>query len=178
MAKNEMNHARQVYKDAARLMPSLWDPYFKIGSTWNVQGRLDEANRFYAKGLELNPVHPVVLTNFGSNLVFMGKFEEAEIKLRAAIRAWPSNKNAYDVLAQALIRTNRPEEAVTQLKQALAIDPNYGPGHANLAVVYTMLKRHEPARIHLNRAVRLGVQGRGMDQLIEYYEKNPAGSTP
>jgi Tfp pilus assembly protein PilF len=178
MAKNEMNHARKLYKDAARSLPFLWNPYFKIGSTWNVQGRLDEANRFYAKGLELNPAHPVVLTNFGSNLNFMGKFEEAEIKLRAAIRSWPSNKNAYDVLAQTLIRTNRPEEAVTQLKQALAIDPNYGPGHANLAVVYTMLKRHEPAKVHLKRAVQLGVQGRGMDQLIEFYEKNPSGSTP
>ena len=37
------------------------------------QGRLDEANRFYARGLELNPAHPVALTNLGSNLVFMGK---------------------------------------------------------------------------------------------------------
>ncbi len=178
MAKNEMNHARELYKDAARLQPFLWNPYFKIGSTWNVQGRLDEANRFYAKGLELNPEHPVVLTNFGSNLNFMGNFKEAEIKLRAAIRSWPSNKNAYDALAQSLIRMNQPEEAVTLLKQALAIDPNYGPGHANLAVVYTMLKNHEPGRAHLNRAVELGVQSRGMDQLVEFYAKNPPGAKP
>jgi tetratricopeptide (TPR) repeat protein len=178
MAKKEMSHAREMYKDAARLLPSLWNPYFKIGSTWNAQGRLDEANRFYTRGLEFNPVHPVVLTNFGSNLVFMGKFDEAKSMLRAAIRAWPSNKNAYDVLAQALIRTNHPEEAVTQLKQALAIDSNYGPGHANLAVVYTMLKKHEPAKIHLSRAIALGVQGRGMDQLIEFYEKDLPGTKP
>lgn len=178
MAKNDMSHARKAYKDAVRLMPSLSNPYFKVGSTWNIQGRLDEANRFYVKGLELNPGHPVALTNFGSNLVFMGKYEEAEIKLRTAIRAWPSNKNAYDVLAQALVRMNKPEQAVTLLKQALAIDPNYGPGHANLAVVYTMLKRHKLGRDHLNRAVALGVKGQGMDQLIELYEKNPPASEP
>ena len=178
LAKNDMNHARKLYKDAARLMPSLPSPYFKIGSTWNIQGRLDEANRFYARGLELNPAHPVALTNYGSNLVFMGKFAEAEIKLRAAIRAWPSNKNAYDILAQAFVRTNQPEQAVALLKQALAIDPNYGPGHANLAVVYTMLNQRGPARIHLDRAVALGVEGRGMDQLIELYEKDPPASEP
>ncbi len=178
MAKNDMNNARKMYQGAARLMPSLWNPYFKIGSTWNIQGRLDEANRFYAKGLELNPAHPVALTNFGSNLVFMGKYEEAESKLRAAIRAWPSNKNAYDILAQAMVRTNQPEQAVALLKQALAIDPNYGPGHVNLAVVYTILKKHEPARIHLNRAVALGVQGKGVDQLLEFYENNPPGQEP
>jgi len=178
MAKQAMNHARKIYKDAARLMPSLWNPYFKIGATWNVQGRLDEANRFYARGLELNPAHPVALTNLGSNLVFMGKFEDAAGKLEAAIRAWPSNKNAYDALAQALVRMNKPEQAVAMLKQALAIDPNYGPGHANLAVVYTMLNKHEPARIHLNQAAALGVQGQVMDQLIEFYEKNPPRSEP
>jgi len=44
--------------------------------------------------------------------------------------------------------------------------------------VYTMLNRHEPAKVHLNRAIQLGVQGRGMDQLIEFYEKNPVGSIP
>jgi len=178
MAKNDMSHARKAYKDAARLQPSLWNPYFKIGATWNVQGRLDEANRFYAKGLKLNPRHPVALTNFGSNLVFMGKFQEAESKLKAAIRSWPSNKNAYDVLAQALVKANKPEQAVAMLKQALAIDPNYGPGHANLAVVYTMLKKHKPAQVHLNRAIQLGVQSRGMDQLIEYYKKNQPGAKP
>ncbi len=178
MAKQDMNHARKVYKDAVRLMPSLWNPYFKIGATWNVQGRLDEANRFYAKGLEMNPAHPVALTNYGSNLVFMGKFEEAIIKLRAAIRAWPSNKSAYDVLAQALVRTGKLEPAVSMLQQALAIDPNYGSGHANLAVVYTMLKRPELARAHLNRAVALGAAGKSIDQLLEIYEKDSPASKP
>jgi len=168
-------HARAAYEESAQLIPGLWNPYFKIGATWNIQGNLERANSFYAKGLALNPMHTVALTNYGSNLNFLGQFEEAENKLKAAIRSWPFNKNAYDALAQVYVRINKPEQARDQLLMALVIDPNYGPGHANLAVVYTILKQGTSAVAHLNQAVALGIKGPAIDQLLDIYQKEKPG---
>ena len=51
----------------------------------------------------------------------------------------------------------------------MAIDPNYGTGHANLALVYTMMKDRDRAVNHLIRAINLGVKGPVMDNLVVLY---------
>ena len=85
--------------------------------------------------------------------------------LRAAIRSWPMNKYAYDSLAQVLTTLDRRPEAVDMLKHSINIDPNYGVGHANLAMIYSSLNNNEKGRAHLNRAIQLGVQGPVIDRI-------------
>ena len=74
-----------------------------LGQTWQAQGRIDEANRFYRKVLVYNPDDSPTLVLLGNNLRRQGKVEEAEKTLRSAIRAWPSNVKAYESLAQLLV---------------------------------------------------------------------------
>lgn len=178
LAGRKLEPARLAYKEAAALLPSHWNPYFKLGASWNMVGNLDKANALYAKGLQMNPTHTVALTNYGNNLNFLGKLEDAESKLKAAIRAWPFNKIAYDALAQVYIKMQKSDQAVAQLRRALDIDPNYGAGHANLAVAYTILNQREMAVAHLNRAVTLGVKGSVINQLVNLYNKKPSGAKP
>jgi Flp pilus assembly protein TadD len=178
LAKRNLKHARLVYQEAAELLPSHWNPYFKLGASWNFQGNLDQANAFYSKGLQLNPSHTVALTNYGSNLNLMGKLDEAENKLKDAIRAWPFNKIAHDALAQVYIKMKNPDRAVTQLKWALEIDPNYGAGHANLAVAYTITNQREQAMTHLSRAMALGVKGPVIDQLLDLHKRETSTAKP
>ena len=51
------------------------------------------------------------------------------------------------------------------LKHAISIDPNYGVGHANLAMIYSSLKENQKSQEHLNRAIQLGVQGPVIDRI-------------
>ncbi len=178
LAGRKLEPARLAYQQAAELLPSHWNAYFRLGATWNMVGNLDTANAFYVKGLKLNPAHTLALTRYGGNLNFQGKFEQAESKLKASIRAWPFNKIAYDALAQVYIKMQKPEQAVAQLKRALDIDPNYGAGHANLAVAYTIINQREMAVMHLNRAVALGIKGPVIDQLVNLYNKKSSGVKP
>ncbi|MFQ5450707.1 MAG: tetratricopeptide repeat protein [Nitrospinaceae bacterium] len=177
LGKGDAVQARAAYTEASALMPRLWNPYFKIGVTWNMRGNLTRANEYYAKGLERNPKHSVALTNFGSNLNILGKYTEAESALKAAIRAWPFNKNACDALAQVYVNQRKLHLARGMLETAVTIDPNYGPGHANLAVVYTMMNQPGPARMHLNRALRLGVRGPEVDKLVKLYRPDSTAET-
>ncbi|MBT3922424.1 MAG: tetratricopeptide repeat protein, partial [Nitrospina sp.] len=132
---------------------------------WQAQGRIDEANRFFRKALDYNPGHSPTLTLLGNNLRRLNKTEEAEEMLRSAIRAWPLNLQAYDSLGQVLAMQDKREEAVQWLNYAVQINPNYGPGHINLAMTYHSLNRSEKSRYHLDRALALGMQGPGVDQI-------------
>ena len=161
--------ARDSFLKASELMPGLWNPWFKIGLTWNIQGDLSQANAYYEKGLKRHPTNSQVLTSVGDNLRRFGKLPEAEAKLKQAIRAWPKNKRAYDVLAQLYLGLNRAQEAELMLLTSVSIDPNYGVGHANLAVLYTVLKQPEKAVAHLNLAIQLGIRGPVIDKLSQQY---------
>ena len=85
--------------------------------------------------------------------------------LRSAIRAWPLNLQAYDSLGQVLAMQDKREEAIQWLNYAVQINPNYGQGHINLAMTYHSLHRSEKSRYHLDRALALGMQGPGVEQI-------------
>ncbi|MBT5633624.1 MAG: tetratricopeptide repeat protein [Nitrospina sp.] len=161
----KIGEAQADYILASEMEPQAWKPYLMIGQTWQAQGRIDEANRFFRKALDYNPGHSPTLTLLGNNLRRLNKTEEAEEMLRSAIRAWPLNLQAYDSLGQVLAMQDKREEAVQWLNYAVQINPNYGPGHINLAMTYHSLNRSEKSRYHLDRALALGMQGPGVDQI-------------
>ena len=85
--------------------------------------------------------------------------------LRSAIRAWPLNIQAYDSLGQVLAILDKREEAVEMLNHAVQINPSYGPGHTNLAMMYHSLNQDQKSQYHLSRALALGMQGPGVDRI-------------
>jgi Flp pilus assembly protein TadD len=40
---------------------------------------------------------------------------------------------------------------------AVAVNPNFGTGHANLAMLYAMMNQREKAKAYLEKALELGV---------------------
>jgi len=174
LRSREIDEARVEYTLAAELMPQSWKSYFMLGQIWQAQGRIDEANRFYRKVLVYNPDDSSTLVLLGNNLRRQGKVEEAEKTLRSAIRAWPSNVTAYESLAQLLVFRGKREEGIHFFKYALQVNPNYGPGHINLAMTYHSLSQKEKSRFHLNQALALGMKGPAVDQIKSIILKTPS----
>jgi tetratricopeptide (TPR) repeat protein len=165
--------AQAHYIQASEVAPQAWKPYLMIGQTWQAQGNVEEANRFYRRALVYNPDHSPTLALLGNNYKRLGKTEDAEKMLRSAIRAWPLNVQAYDSLAQVLATQGKREEAIQLLTNAVQINPNYGPGHINLAMTYHWLNQHQKSQYHLDRAIALGMQGPVVDQIKSMIFKKP-----
>lgn len=161
----KIKEAQADYMEASKLVPQAWKPHLMIGQTWQAQGKLEEANRSFRKVLVYNSNHSPTMTLLGNNFRRLGENGKAEEMLRSAIRAWPLNIQAYDSLAQVLAMRDKREEAVQMLNYAVQINPNYGPGHINLAMTYHSLNQAQKSRYHLNRALALGMQGPGVDQI-------------
>ena len=173
LRNGKIEEAKADYIQAAEMAPKAWKPYFMIGQTWQAQGRIDEANRYFRKVLLYNPVDSPTLTLLGNNLKRLGKTKDAEKMLRSAIRAWPLNFQAYDFLAQVQATQGKREEAIQLLNYAVQINPNYGPGHLNLAMTYHSLNREQKSRYHFNRALALGLTGPVVEQIKSMLFKTP-----
>jgi len=173
LRNGKIEEAKADYIQAAEMAPKAWKPYFMIGQTWQAQGRIDEANRYFRKVLLYNPVDSPTLTLLGNNLKRLGKTKDAEKMLRSAIRAWPLNFQAYDSLAQVQATQGKREEAIQLLNYAVQINPNYGPGHLNLAMTYHSLNREQKSRYHFNRALALGLTGPVVEQIKSMLFKTP-----
>ena len=173
LRSREIEEVKADYIQASELVPQAWKPYFMIGQTWQFQGKIDEANRYFRKVLVYNPDHSPTLTLLGNNLKRLGKTKDAEKILRSAIRAWPLNFQAYDSLAQVQATQGKHEEAIQLFNHAVQINPDYGPGHLNLAMAYHSLNQEQKSRYHLNRALALGLQGPVVEQIKSMIIKTP-----
>jgi Flp pilus assembly protein TadD len=156
--KGNFKSAQISFDQASNLMPSLWMPYFKKGIVFGSQNKFKQAEQEYKKGLEVYPDHPSLLANYGATLAALGEMNKAEPLLRAAIRQLPNNSSAYNSLAQVYLRQKKLGKARDMLLLAVTVNPNFGVGHANLAMLYAMMNQRDMAKVHLSKALELGLR--------------------
>jgi DNA-binding SARP family transcriptional activator/TolB-like protein len=73
-----------------------------------------------------------------------------------AVKAVPDDEMARCFLAFALSTAGRIEEAIAELRHAIALNPNYANAHGDLAVLYALKGQTEQALHEASEALRLG----------------------
>jgi adenylate cyclase len=94
-----------------------------------------------------------------ASLIFAGRPAEAIDELEKAIRLNPSNPlylaSYLTGLGVAYSMTGRVEEAITALKRAVSLVPNFSLPHESLASIYSALGREEEAQAEAAEVMRL-----------------------
>jgi tetratricopeptide (TPR) repeat protein len=83
-----------------------------------VTGELENANQSYLAWLKDYPHDYAPHGNLGANYVILGKYQDAIVELRAALRIKPNNASAYANLIGCYLALDRPEEAKAAVKEA------------------------------------------------------------
>lgn len=98
------------------------------------RGRLAEADSQCVAILAVRPNHADALEVRGLIAAQTGEFESAAGYFRAALQlAGRRSPATYSNLAEALLRLGRPQEAITVLREAIAVDPKYPIAAGKLA---------------------------------------------
>lgn len=98
------------------------------------RGRLAEADAQCAAILAARPNHSGALEVRGLVAAQTGEFESAARCFRAALQlAGRRSPATCSNLAEALLRLGRPQEAITVLREAIAVDPKYPIAACKLA---------------------------------------------
>jgi len=74
---------------------------------------------------------------------------------QSVVDAAPGNARGHMNLGLALSELGRNEDALTPLRNAIALDPDHGAAHNHLAVALYRLDRNEEALFHFRRALEI-----------------------
>ena len=94
----------------------------------------------------------IAFRNLAKVLHWAGKFQEAEPRARDALRLLPTDAESRFLLADCLVQTGRPDEAIEQYRQLLAVT-DYSRAHLPFGELLAETGDYRGAKSYLLRAV-------------------------
>lgn len=119
--QGRLQDARGVLIRLTRTAPDFADAWNALGVTLSREGKRKDASIAFKKSLVLNPKNGYTLRNLGA-LTARTDPQEALRYLKQAAKLLPSDQAAHYTYAKALIDTGSPEDAVSVLKKAIALN--------------------------------------------------------
>ena len=83
----------------------------------------------YRKATEIAPKYSPAYNILGYALRQKENYAEAEQAFKKYIELIPNDPNPYDSLAELFLKMGKFDDAITQYRKALAIDPNFLNSH-------------------------------------------------
>jgi tetratricopeptide (TPR) repeat protein len=124
-----------------------------FGLTLMKKGRFDEAIEQYQAALRLEPDHYPTLVELGAVLGSQGRFAESETILRQAVDMRPAEPRVRRLLAVALTREGRVEDAIAQYSELVRRTPDDLDALNNIA--WIRATHADPRHRDGSQAVRL-----------------------
>ena len=121
-----------------------------MGTTLNVQGKLQEALDAYSRAISLNPNSMDAYNNMGVTLKEQGKLSEAEDAYFKAISLQPEYAEAYNNIGLVRHAQGKPREAVEAYNKAISIKPDDPEAWNNLYFALHALKTKIPPYENMN----------------------------
>ncbi|MBU1187825.1 MAG: sulfotransferase [Gammaproteobacteria bacterium] len=100
-------------------------------------GKLQQAWQLYQQALQQQPNHPAALGNLGIIALETGNIDAAEPLLRQALSMQPF-ADWQAALALTLQRRGKLPDAITLMRRAIEMDPDYALFHCRLADMYSI----------------------------------------
>jgi tetratricopeptide (TPR) repeat protein len=158
--------ARKEYLAAAKLMPDLFEPNFRLAYLAFEAGEYESAVRYYRRALAAKPRHTEANIYLGEALRRDQKIPQAIEQLRRAIQLDPNAALAYDSLSKAFSDAGRLSEAADILGQAEKKFPDNSSFPAMRARVLNRLGRTEEAKQCARRAAEIIDEHNKKDALV------------
>jgi len=127
--KEDYANAERAFKDYIRLIPDEANPHDSIADLYTRMGRHEDAIEHFKTSIELNPKFVISQRKIGTNLVFMGKYDEGREAFQKAMdmEMTPTAKvTDMNQVALSHVYGGNPEQAAAafdaSIKMAQAAD--------------------------------------------------------
>ncbi len=148
----DLNAAEWWVSDLIRRHPSNGMSWYLNAKLQRQKGHLAQALQACQRSLSLDASRESVVILYVSLLLESEQYDEAEVGLQHAMRAWPNSRGAIHLKAQLLLAQGMPEQAADVYERLLA--GNFEESVAlNLANVYRQLGHYDEAKTILYRVL-------------------------
>lgn len=127
--RKEYHKARVLFKEAISMDPSCVDAYIKIGDSYVLEDRLDDAVHIWQKMVVAVPARAgMVLGRLKKALFELGRYGDISLVCNDILETSPDNLDARLLLADYHQKKGEVTEAIEHLRAALDSHPEaYGP---------------------------------------------------
>jgi tetratricopeptide (TPR) repeat protein len=151
--------AEQEYRKALALAPADSGALFGLSLTLLADNKLDEAFRLAQSAVEKNPDDPELNAVMGEILCNRDDLAGAEPYLKKSLNTKPElASHVHALLARVYARTNRTQQAIAELKLALAGDKD-GSLHYQIARLYLQVGDQDSAKQAFQASEQLRREG-------------------
>ncbi len=98
---------------------------------FEVQGRYEDALAAYAHAAELAPNLGYINISAGNIHMALNEYEDAIAQFEEAVKANPDTPVGYDLLGHASALNGDPDRAISTLRKAIELDPEYASAYAH-----------------------------------------------
>ena len=144
-----------LFEHANRVTVDNYVAYNTLGLVYHSQKRWEEAVRHFDRALQILPDLADTWAHRGLSLAKQGRLDDALHSLERAVALYPGSVHAHNNLGIAL-RKRDPEAALSHLRQAMALDPEFVEAPINLGAVLLQKGETEAARQAFDRALAIG----------------------
>jgi tetratricopeptide (TPR) repeat protein len=168
LAQNKQyKDAESEFETAIQLNPKLFEAYYQYGRTCKSQGKHEQAAKLFEMATQVRP------EDYQSALFLEVAYNDLNMeteKKKASQRTLnvfrkhldlnPDDSRALYLGAGALIRADKPEEALRWVQKAVAIDPHDTAVQYNAACIYSLLGKIDEALDYFEKAIDSGFSSR------------------
>ncbi len=157
LALDRLDEAEGSFRRALELDPSQKRAHLNMAEIRNRQGRLAESIKWYREVIDIDPESASAHYGIGTAMFRLGQYAQAAQSLERAVSLLPDALpvGSFHLLAEALLRQERYEEALARYRGVLEMDPENAPALAGIGYALFHLKRYEQAIDSLARSISL-----------------------
>jgi Flp pilus assembly protein TadD len=155
LLQGDLKGAEAAFMRVTEVAPNNPDGWVNIGRVRVQEGNVEGAREVLEKALALAPDLARAHYFYSRVLKAEGDLEGSAKHLRKVIAQYPRDRVVRNDLGRVLFLQRRYAQAVEQLETTLTIDPEDLTAHYNLMLAYNGLARHDRAKEHQQRYMRL-----------------------
>jgi TolB-like protein/DNA-binding winged helix-turn-helix (wHTH) protein/Flp pilus assembly protein TadD len=133
--------AEREFQRALELNPGYSTAYLWHGSVLATMGRPEEAVASYKRGLELDPLSPIINGSLGQAFYYTRRYDDAIVQEQKTLELDPNLGLATSYLAYAYLFKSMKKEAIDWCEKRLVVTQRRAWAIANCAYTYAVLGR-------------------------------------
>lgn len=160
-ANNELKRYQEAERWARRateVRPQEYYGYYLLGVSHSRRQQYQQAAAAYQKAIELSPQTATLYYDLGQVYLVENRYRDAAATLQRGAPLEPQNMALQLSYALALQRAARFDEAVTQYRKILQLNPQLTGPHSNLGLVFYLTGDIGQAREAWEAAIKLGTR--------------------
>ena len=153
--ENLSEEAYRSLKEAVTLDPANASYNYALGAVAVQREDTHESLPYFKKYIELKPDDPRGRLALGAAYFYSHEDDEARKELEGVANSPQTAVGADYYLGRVANHQGQYAEAITLLKEALKLSPQFADGYAELGLVYLKQKQYAEAEKNLNQALDL-----------------------